>query len=437
MAASASGLVDARGGDDDVAAMLPVVRRVVGARVRDRDLAEDLVQETVVRVLEARPRLGDRALLPYAVVTARNAVVSRAREADRGNRHRHRLVDLSAPRRPDEEALRREEAAAVRTALAQLAPRERDTFLAHTEDGATTTELAERTGSTPGGVAVRLARTRAKLRVEYLLALRQVEPPTARCKPVLIALSAGDRARQRALDAGEHLMSCPVCPQLSQPLLERRRAIAALLPLALLGSAGEGAARAAAAVAAWLRRAWSWSQAHAPAVAATAGGALLAAIAAVQPAPPAPPPPPPPPAVAPEVPPPPPAPEPAPPAPPPDLRLRVDGTPVPAPWSPALPALAGGVVEGDALPVQTVDADEGFWIGDPPDRIWVRLAGEGESPVTVTPGAQVAVRGSVTPHSAGFAAAQGVTPEEGGGDLDAAGAHLEVPFEAVTVAPAP
>jgi len=434
MAASASGLVDARGGDADVAAMLPVVRRVVGARVRDRDVAEDLVQETVVRVLEARPRLGDRALLPYAVVTARNAVVSRAREADRGNRHRHRLIDLSAPRRPDEEALRREEAAAVRTALARLAPRERDTFLAHTEDGATTTELAERTGSTPGGVAVRLARTRAKLRVEYLLALRQVELPTDRCKPVLIALSAGDRGRQRALDAGEHLMACPVCADLSAPLLERRRAIAALLPLALLGPAGEAAARGAAAVAAWLRRAWSWSQAHAPAVTATAGGAVLATIAAAQAPPPAPAPPPPPPAVAPEVPPPPPAPAP-PPAPPPDLRLRVDGAPVPVPWSPALPALAGGVVEGRALPVQTVDADEGFWVGDPPDRIWVRLVGDGESPVTVTPGAQVTVRGSVTPHGPGFAAAQGVTPEEGGGDLDAAGAHLEVPFDGVTVAP--
>jgi hypothetical protein len=41
--------------------------------------------------------------------------------------------------------------------------------------------------------------------------LRRVELPTARCQPVLLALSAGDRRRQLALDAGGHLMQCPTC----------------------------------------------------------------------------------------------------------------------------------------------------------------------------------------------------------------------------------
>jgi serine/threonine-protein kinase RsbT len=59
--------------------------------------------------------------------------------------------------------------------------------------------------------------------VEYLLELEQAEPPTARCRPVLLALSAGDRRRQRDLDAGGHLLACGWCARLSEPLLDRRR----------------------------------------------------------------------------------------------------------------------------------------------------------------------------------------------------------------------
>jgi serine/threonine-protein kinase RsbT len=62
--------------------------------------------------------------------------------------------------------------------------------------------------------------------VEFLLALEQSEPPTARCRPVLLALSAGDRRRQRDLDAGQHLLSCDWCARLSEPLLDRRRTAA-------------------------------------------------------------------------------------------------------------------------------------------------------------------------------------------------------------------
>jgi serine/threonine-protein kinase RsbT len=40
---------------------------------------------------------------------------------------------------------------------------------------------------------------------------------------VLLALSAGDRRRQRDLDAGGHLLACSWCARLSEPLLDRRR----------------------------------------------------------------------------------------------------------------------------------------------------------------------------------------------------------------------
>jgi serine/threonine-protein kinase RsbT len=57
--------------------------------------------------------------------------------------------------------------------------------------------------------------------VEYLLAVEQAEPPTARCRPVLLAVSSGDRRRQREVDAGRHLLECDLCARLSQPLMER------------------------------------------------------------------------------------------------------------------------------------------------------------------------------------------------------------------------
>ena len=82
---------------------------------------------------------------------------------------------------------------------AAAAPRrERDLLVAHEVAGTDTATLAAGRGSTPGAIAAQLNRTRAKLRVEYLLAETGTEPPTDRCRPVLFALSAGDRRRQRS-----------------------------------------------------------------------------------------------------------------------------------------------------------------------------------------------------------------------------------------------
>ena len=59
------------------------------------------------------------------------------------------------------------------------------------------------------------------MRVEYLLALQDVDPPTDRCRPVLFALSVGDRRRQREVDAARHLLECELCATLSEPLMQR------------------------------------------------------------------------------------------------------------------------------------------------------------------------------------------------------------------------
>jgi RNA polymerase sigma factor (sigma-70 family) len=205
----------------DVASLIPMVRRIIAARVRDGALADDLVQETLTRVLAAASRVEPGLLEPYAIVTARNVVASQWREQDRHRRNEHRLVDLRPADAPDADLLAREEQDAVSRALARLSDRERELLLAHEVTGQDTRSLASELGSTAGAVAAQLNRSRARLRVEYLLALDRTEPPTERCRPVLLALSGGDRRRQREVDAGRHLLECDVCVRLSEPLLAR------------------------------------------------------------------------------------------------------------------------------------------------------------------------------------------------------------------------
>jgi RNA polymerase sigma factor (sigma-70 family) len=211
------------GAEADVTALIPIVRRIIYARVGDRTAAEDLVQETLVKVLGAAHRVEEGMLEPYAIVTARNVVASMWKEKDRHRRNEHRVVDLLPAEAPDVDLLRREEADAVTAALSRLTERERQTLMAHEVTGQDTRSLGAELGLTAGAVAAQLNRTRARLRVEYLLALDDTEPPTDRCRPVLYAISGGDRRRQREVDAARHVLECELCATLSEPLLERRQ----------------------------------------------------------------------------------------------------------------------------------------------------------------------------------------------------------------------
>jgi RNA polymerase sigma factor (sigma-70 family) len=216
-------LEDLRGsaGSDAIVELTALIRRVVAARVSDADTVSDIVQETLVRLLAARPRLAERALGPYAIVVARNLVASHWRHAAHGERLAHRLHDPRQPAAPEERIVEREEAQAIRAALERLSPRERDVLVGHELDGRPTADLADDVGSTAGAVAARLNRSRAKLRVEYLLELAG-EPPTASCRPVLLSLSGGDRRRQAELDVGYHLLECDFCAGLGDDLFDRR-----------------------------------------------------------------------------------------------------------------------------------------------------------------------------------------------------------------------
>lgn len=246
---AAVGPVGSPGGDcgsPDVAGLIPLVRRIVASRVPDPATVDDLVQETLARVLAAAGRVEPGMLEPYAIVTARNVVASMWRDQDRHRRHQHRVVDLRPPEAPDEDVLAQEDRAAVAEALTRLSDRERATLLAHEVSGRDTRSLAAELGSTAGAVAAQLNRTRARLRVEYLLVSERVEPPTERCRPVLLAISGGDRRRQREVDAARHLLECDLCARLSEPLVGRGRSRDDGLRVAVRTDADVVAARQAA-----------------------------------------------------------------------------------------------------------------------------------------------------------------------------------------------
>jgi hypothetical protein len=346
-------------------------------------------------------------VLPYGVVTARNLVVSHAGSATRAGARR-RVADAERPEEPDEKVLGDEERLAMITALAQLPEAERNHLMAYEVDEVPAAGLAA-PGSPASSARVKLARSRAKLRVEYVIALRKVELPTPRCRPVLIALSAGDVARQRTAGAGEHLLACSTCADLSDPLTQRSRGSALFMPIAL---------------ARWLRRAVRSHPVATTATAAVGAAAIVGAVALgarnPQPA----------------------LPSSAPPstaaiiaAPPAVIdHLVWDGSVVTIGAGGSLRALAGRTVVGTGISVQSVPTHNGFWVGsDANHRIWVQLVGPLRTLKVVT-GAHVSFNAHAVVDSASFPGVAGV----GGEDdvlLRAQGLHLEVLTQDLSVAP--
>ena len=142
------------------------------------------MQETLVRVLAARDRIEPGMVEPYAIATVRNvdghdvaragpraaqpAPRPRPQRAGAGVRGRGRRHRGAAPRSP-------RRSSGSTTGNGGSCSRTRST-------GSRRAPSRRTSGSTAGAVAAQLKRTRARLRVEYLLALEKVEPPTERCR---------------------------------------------------------------------------------------------------------------------------------------------------------------------------------------------------------------------------------------------------------------
>ena len=387
--------------DDDsrsLAEVEPIMRRVI-ARSAPAGQVDDLVQDALERVIAARQRLTPESLAAYSVVVARSVVAGEHRRAERQRRHEPALADLRQPELPDAPVLAEEDHHAMRVALRCLPAADRDTLLRHDVDGTGLATLAHEAASTPGALAVRLSRSRARLRVEYMLSDRRVRLPTPQCHPVLLALSAGDRRRQQRLAADAHLLSCPSCAGLAPALLERRRGLASFIPLA--GGLGG------------LRR---WLSKHPKQAAAGASTAALVAVAVAMtqtlPGTPEPPP-----AAVSAC---------------PELDIAGRGAPTAAS---ELVGRIGQPAAGRSVIVESVPSNEGFWIRCGPLRLWVQLVGQGESNPTIQAGTRVTFNGTIVGHDASFPEQVGVTPAEGAGQLANDRIHVETAANALIATP--
>jgi serine/threonine-protein kinase RsbT len=383
----------------EVIAVEPVIRRVVAARAANPADIDDLVQDCLERLLAAHRRLSPDAVLPYAIVTARNVVSSHATTAARRARVAPRIVDAREPDRPEDVVLAGESRRAMMAALARLSPEEQQELQAYYSDPA---GPGPARGASRGALRVRMARTRAKLRLEYLLAFRHIELPTPQCYRVLLAISSGDTRRQRELGAGQHLLDCETCDMLSEPLDRRSIALTAItVPVGFL--------------------AWVVSKARAQPVhtaASVAGGSAVAAAVAVliarpthHPPPPAAPPPPP--AVI--------------------SELSIAGQPVPqAAVRRSLRSMIGERARASGSTVQSVASRNGFWVGTARARMWVELTGPLQ-PLHIRPGNRVRFTGTVVGNSPSYPGRAGVSLREGASLLANQGAHLDVRTTQISV----
>lgn len=388
----------------EVIAVEPVIRRVVAARATNPADVDDLVQDCLERLLAARVRLAPEAVLPYAVVTARNLVSSHAKSAMRHAAAAPRILESAEPERPEDVLLTGEARRAMTTALGQLTAQERRDILAYYDgESAADRDAPE----SRGALRVRMSRTRAKLRLEYLLAFRHVELPTPLCRRVLLAISAGDTRRQQETSAGQHLLDCATCAALSEPLDRRSVALTAIAvpgallawtagkarahPLQAAGSVAAGSAVIAAAVV--LLPAHPVTARHAPVPSSSSASPPAEVIS----------------------------------------HLSVGGRPVSdAAAGQSLRSLIGETADASGVSVVAAVTRNGFWIGTAQARIWVQLVGPLRA-FQVHAGDRVRFAGRVTANSRADVVSVGLISRGDAALLARQGAHLDVNTTKISV----
>jgi RNA polymerase sigma-70 factor (ECF subfamily) len=143
------------------AALLTLLARLTG----DRALAEDLLQETFVRVYQARDAYEPTGhFRAYLFTIARRLVI---------DWHRRRriawaeepaaLESMPAPERAEHVAEAMDVMTRLERALALLTPEQREIILLSRMEGMATAEIARIVGATPGAVRVALHRTLRRL----------------------------------------------------------------------------------------------------------------------------------------------------------------------------------------------------------------------------------------------------------------------------------
>lgn len=374
---------------DTVESLTKCVYAYVRSRTSDPHLQDDVVQETMSKILAVSDRLIPESLTAYAIVCARNALAADYRRRSRDSKFAPRLAhpETLPDHNESDPLVIKEERDAIVAALDTLPVAEKDLLLNRHVTQQNLSQMAA--NQSKGSVALRLARARAKLRVEYLIAYRKLQLPTPRCKPALLAVSMGDHRRQEQLQAGKHFATCETCADLYEPLLQRKRGLALAVPLGLIN----------------IKEAISTHPAASSLGGAGVATAGVAAALVLQPASPAP-----------------------------DPCLNVVTV--------ANHSLASVDLQ-DTAPASTVSVNnamvgntvtkEGFWATCGTSKLWVQMQTSTESAVEVLPGKTVSFDATLAAHQAGYAQSTGITQQPDASQLDAQLRHVEVPAANVRV----
>jgi RNA polymerase sigma factor (sigma-70 family) len=134
----------------------PALYRYLYRLTGDADTADDIAQETFVRLL--RQSMPESEVRPWLFTVATNLVRDGVRKAGRRQRllTAERFMPASVPR-PDEAADRAEQVELVRRALARIPLRDRQLLLMR-EEGFSYEEMARAAGVAPGSVGTLLGR---------------------------------------------------------------------------------------------------------------------------------------------------------------------------------------------------------------------------------------------------------------------------------------
>jgi RNA polymerase sigma-70 factor, ECF subfamily len=136
--------------------LYPSLFRYLHRLTGDADVAEDVAQESFVRLL--RQNLTEDDVRPWLFTVAMNLVRDRARKTDRRQRLLAGAPQLVKPGPlPDEDLERAERIAAVRSVLETLPERDRQLLLMR-EEGFKYEEIAQVVGVAPASVGTLIAR---------------------------------------------------------------------------------------------------------------------------------------------------------------------------------------------------------------------------------------------------------------------------------------
>lgn len=157
---------------DALMAHFPRLERILRRRGRSREDAEDLIQETFLRVKQYLDK-GNEIREPEAFIVS--TALNLSRDARR-REHRHlysnkaleQIDVIDSQPSPEDMVEAAEHAARVRRALGTAGPRARDLFLLHRLHGMSYVQIAEYAGLSVSAVEKYIARAAAALTEEFL-----------------------------------------------------------------------------------------------------------------------------------------------------------------------------------------------------------------------------------------------------------------------------